>query len=64
MCTLINYVDAFEENFYPSQVVMIEGIPVETLESLLRWKVSRGRPKDLADAELIRKVMKSKQGTK
>lgn len=33
----------------------IDGIPFVSLEEVIKWKISSGRPKDLADVELIKK---------
>lgn len=38
---------------------VIDGIPFAPLTDVLRWKEAFGRPKDLADIELIRQYMKS-----
>lgn len=38
-------------------VEMYEGYPLESLESILKWKLEHKRPKDERDIELIKKYM-------
>lgn len=38
-----------------STATIIDGVPFVSLEEVRNWKISSGRPKDLADVELIEK---------
>jgi hypothetical protein len=57
MICLTPEVDMFEEIGFHGTVERVEGLPVESLETLLKWKLERGREKDLADAEIIKKFL-------
>ena len=49
-------VDLFE-TFEKTETTEIEGIQVETLETIIKRKLQRGREKDLKDVEMIRNHM-------
>ena len=49
-------VDLFE-TFQRTETTEIEGIQVETLETIIKRKLQRGREKDLKDVEMIRNHM-------
>ena len=40
-----------------NNVEIYEGYPLESLESILKWKLEHNRPKDQRDIELIKKYM-------
>lgn len=49
------------ENWAPGTVTMIDGLPVVSLEDVLRLKEALGRPKDLRDIGRIREHLKKQK---
>lgn len=49
------------ENWNVDKIVMIEGFPVGTLESIRKQKFEQGREKDLKDIDLIDKYLNKRK---
>lgn len=50
----------FGENWFVDEIIIADGLPVASLESIRKQKMQLGREKDIKDIKMIEKYIKSK----